>query len=203
MCLFVARCRWLIDRRDELCGNHEQRGHPSGRCGAAAWRASACRMRRVLALVHLVAQRREWLQAGGWWLRRCASRCARAPSAARADSSASGVVRGVVPAWLWRGSVDGEATALETGRNAFRIVRRHFLTGPTLIIPHDHARLAVAVLAAACWHAARTKGSCRKKQRPSNGRSGDSLRPESVVGLDTRCMEAIGLMSDFRTHALT
>ena len=53
-------------------------------------------------------------------------------------------------------------------------------------------------------HPPRTNGRGRKKQRPLNGRSGDSMRSESVVGLDIRSMEAIWLMlNDFRTHALT
>ena len=75
--------------------------------------------RRVLALVHLVvrhgvlpqlvaAQMRFELCAGLW--------------AARMASSASGVMRGMVPAWLRRGSVDDTPTAVGKGWNAFRIV---------------------------------------------------------------------------------
>ena len=75
--------------------------------------------RRVLALVHLVvrhgvlpqlvaAQMRFELCAGLW--------------AARMASSASGVMRGIVPAWLRRGSVDDTPTAVGKGWNAFRIV---------------------------------------------------------------------------------
>jgi len=79
----------------------------------------------VLALVHLVvrhgvlpqlvaAQMRFELCAGLW--------------AARMASSASGVMRGIVPAWLRRGSVDDTPTAVGKGWNAFRIEGRHFST---------------------------------------------------------------------------
>ena len=43
------------------------------------------------------------------------------PWAARVPFSASGVMRGMVPAWLRRGSIDGAAPVVGRGRNAFRI----------------------------------------------------------------------------------
>ena len=65
--------------------------------------------------------------------RRCAWSCAGERRRCARAFSASRVMRVVALAWLRRGSVDGTATAVGKGWNAFRIEGRHFSTGHTLI----------------------------------------------------------------------